>query len=85
MPRNTIHSIDQRTLPQINLLLANKLQIVGIGVNKQLFLQIAKVALPEKTAPLCLLVQGTAGVGKIFVITALTLIARRIFKNMVLL
>ena len=79
--KHDIESIDQCILPQINLLLANKLQRVVIGLNIQRFLQIAKGVLPEKTAPLCLLVQGTAGVGKTFVITALTRIARRIFKK----
>ena len=79
--KHDIETIDQCTLPQINLLLANKLQRVVIGVNIQRFIQIAKGALPEKTAPLCLLVQGTAGVGKTFVITSLTRIARRIFKK----
>ena len=52
--------------------MANKVQRLVIGFNIQHFLQIAKGVLTAETEePLCFLVQDTAGVGEIFIITSL--------------
>ncbi|XP_057310732.1 uncharacterized protein LOC130648690 [Hydractinia symbiolongicarpus] len=79
--RNELQLADVCTLPQINILNANELQRTVIGINLQHLLQVAKGTLPTGTQPLRLLIQGTAGVGKTFIITALTRIVRRIFKR----
>ena len=64
-------------LPNVNLRLANPLQRVIIAINlKYLFMLKQGKTPPDQ---LRLLIQGTAGVGKTFVITALTYIARRLF------
>ena len=68
-------------LPNINLLCANELQATVIAINLQRLLQIAKDTLPPDTEPIHLLIQGTAGVGKTFVINALTRVARRLFNR----
>ncbi|XP_057290792.1 uncharacterized protein LOC130613469 [Hydractinia symbiolongicarpus] len=79
--RNELQHAEDCTLPQINILNANELQRTVIGINLQHLLQVAKGTLPTGTQPLRLLIQGTAGVGKTFIITALTRIVRRIFKR----
>ena len=67
-------------LPKINLLLANSLQRVIIAINLQRMLHIKKKGFSStQCEPIRLLIQGTVGVGKTFVITALTYIARRLF------
>ena len=65
----------------INLLLANPLQRVVIAINLIRLMQIKNGTLPRDSTPLRLLIQGTAGVGKTFVIKGITYITRRIFKH----
>ena len=65
-------------LPKINLLLANKLQRVIIAINLNRMLLIKKNPTIQ-FEPIRLLIQGTADVGKTFLIKALTYIARRLF------
>ena len=72
---------DDCTLPAINLLSANQLQRTVIAINLQWLIQVAQGTLPAGTEPLRLLIQGTAGVGKTYIITALTRIVRRLFKR----
>ena len=72
---------EECTLPTVNLLLANPLQRVIISVNLRRLLLIAKGTLPSDSEPLCVLIQGTAGVGKTFVIKALSLITRCLFNR----
>ena len=66
-------------LPSINLLLANTLQRVVISINIHRLLDIAKGNLHALTKPSHLLIQGTAGTGKTFIISAVTGVARRLF------
>ena len=79
--RDDMRRGEECTLPEINLLTANELQRTIIGINLQRLLQVADGTLPSETQPLRLLIQGTAGTGKTYVITALTRITRRIFKK----
>ena len=67
-------------LPEINLLYANPLQRVIIGLNLQKMLQYVQ---NDSTfdKPLRLLIQGTAGTGKTFVIKAISYIARRLGRR----
>ena len=64
-------------LPSINMLLANTLQRVAISINIHRLLDIEKGKLYAQTKPLHLLIQGTAGTGKTFIISAVTRVARR--------
>ena len=66
-------------LPEINLRLANPLQRVIIAINIIRLLAIKRGTVPQDVEPLRLIIQGTAGVGKTFVITALTYVVRRLF------
>ena len=68
-------------LPSINLLLPNRLQRVIIAINLVRLLKIKNGTLESDAKPIRLLVQGTAGVGKTFVIKAITYITRRIFSR----
>ena len=68
-------------LPNINLLLANELQKVVIYSNLKQLLHSAKGILPENTKLLRLIIQGAGGVGKSFIIKALTRVTRRIYKQ----
>ena len=65
----------------INLLLANPLQRVVIAINLIRLMKIKNGTLPRDSTPLRLLIQGTAGVGKTFLIKGITYINRRIFKH----
>ena len=67
------------TLPEIKIINANYLQCVIIGINLEYLLMYVKGTLPPDSEPLRLLIQGTAGTGKSFVITALTRITRRVY------
>ena len=68
------------TLPSINLLLANPLQRVIIGMNLERFLDIKENGSNESNQ-LRLLVQGFGGTGKTFTINAITYITRRLFQR----
>ena len=68
-------------LPEINLLYANPLQRVIIALNIQKLLQLKRNENPDDGEPLRLLIQGTAGTGKTFVIKAISYIARRLFRR----
>ena len=72
---------EQCDLPNTKLLWANHLQSVIISINLQRLLLIASGNLPQDTEPIHLLIQGTAGVGKTFVINALSRICRRLFSR----
>ena len=69
---------DQLDLPSINVLLANKLQMVAISMVIRYLLKIAKGECPEQ---LLMLIVGTAGTGKTYVVKVLSRIARRLFAR----
>uniref|UniRef100_A0A7M5XH24 ATP-dependent DNA helicase n=2 Tax=Clytia hemisphaerica TaxID=252671 RepID=A0A7M5XH24_9CNID len=73
--KQTVNSYGRCDLPRINLLLANELQRLIIAINLERMILLQK---GENYEPLRLLVQGTAGTGKTFVINSLSFIARRL-------
>ena len=88
--QNTSHEIeiskpnqndDSLFLPSINLLMANPLQRVVIAINLLRLLRIKNGTLPPEESPLRVIIQGTAGVGKTYVVKAITYITRRIFNS----
>ena len=62
-------------LPDVNILLANKLQMVAISLILRQILSFAKGENPEQ---LLLLLVGTAGTGKTYIVKVVTRIVRRI-------
>ena len=62
---------DNFNLPEINLLYANPLQRVIISMNIRKLLEVARKGIGN-VPPLRLLIQGTGGTGKTFVITAIS-------------
>ena len=65
-------------LPDVNILLANKLQMVTISMILRQILSVAKNENPEQ---LLLLLVGTAGTGKTYIVKVVTRIVRRIFNR----
>ena len=78
--KSSFQYLDETNLPEINLLCVTPLQRLIIALNIEKLLEFARKETHD-FKPLRLLVQGTAGTGKTFVIKALTYIARRIFKR----
>ena len=76
----SLRQADARNPPPINLLLANKLQRVIIAMNILKLLEVKEKGLANVT-PLHLIIQGTAGCGKTFVIVAISNIVRRLFHR----
>ena len=67
---------EQLTLPDVNILLANKFQMVAISMIIRQLLSVARGEDPEQ---LLMLLVGTAGTGKTYVVKAISRIARRLF------
>lgn len=65
----------------INLLFANAMQRVAIAINLERMIKYKKGELPYDEPPLRLLIQGSAGVGKTFVIKGITHVTRRLFQD----
>ena len=68
--------IHQLNLPEINVLLANHLQMVAISmIMKQLY----QVRIGENPEQLLMLLVGTAGTGKTYIMTVVSRLTRRLF------
>ena len=76
----TIQRGNELNLPSINLRMANPVQRVVIAINILKFLEVVEKGIGN-VEPLRLLVQGTAGTGKSFLITAISTLARRMFRK----
>ena len=75
--RAAMENDERCDLPDVNLRLANPLQRVIIAINLRYLFMLKRGKVPSDQ--LRLIIQGTAGVGKTFVIKALTYIVRRLF------